>query len=98
MNPYNFGESDRGLTPAQRERIIAAVKSRLGVITRCPACDHKGWTLAGGLVFLSMSDSSDTLMVGDNSLPSVAMTCNHCGNTLLLNLRVLGLADLWTKS
>ncbi len=88
----------RKFSTDQEQRIIGAIQSRLPAKLGCSACTHTQWTLADGFVFLSLSDSPGSIPIGGNGLPSVALTCKNCGNTLLFNLIVLGLRDLWESA
>jgi hypothetical protein len=64
---------------------------------RCPFCQTNNFTLSDGQVQLVVSEMGSTqyIVVGQlKTLPSIALVCQHCGNTLLLNMIVLGLGDL----
>jgi len=83
-------------TEDQRRRITEALKART-VATACPVClQHSPRTLVDGFVFLSLTPVSGQIPIaGAASLPCVALVCQNCGNTDLLNALVLGLSDLF---
>jgi len=86
MGQYDF-------TPQAKEEIWAAIRKRKQNI-ECSVCHNQDhWTMADGFVGLPLLSNfwSDTRA---SSLPSVALVCDKCGNTLLLNLMVLGLRHL----
>jgi hypothetical protein len=62
----------------------------------CWVCGTHSFTLGEGWFRLDLSDlhSRDIKIGGGPSLPSIALVCQQCGNTLLLNMVVLGLQDL----
>lgn len=81
------------LDQAAIEKIIQAVNSR-GAPRPCPLCQKHGtWTFVDGYIVLSVKGSyiAPNLVL---DLPCVAMSCQNCGNTQLINLSVLGLGHL----
>jgi hypothetical protein len=52
----------------------------------CQLCGSSVWELHG-YVTLLLSDSP-AAATGDTGLPTVAMVCQRCGNTVLMNLVV----------
>ena len=79
-----------------REEIIAKIKEKAGQpgIGICSLCRNNEFTLADGFVNLSVSPSAQSIQIGGQQLPSVALVCTTCGNTLVINLLVLGLGHL----
>jgi hypothetical protein len=61
---------------------------------QCWYCGDSRWTLGDGFVTLVLSYGSSPFQPSGNTLPSLALICQTCGNTVLLNLLVLGLGDL----
>jgi hypothetical protein len=56
---------------------------------------NMGWTLVDGYVApLVQDEPSGLFALGGKTLPCVAISCNSCGNTHLLNLLTLGLAAM----
>jgi hypothetical protein len=96
-------------TPEQQQRVLDAFAQRVPNGVECGIC-HVGQFMVGdGFTFLLLQDVSantaaypvyygtavtDAIFTPPRGLPLVALTCNHCGNTVLLNLVVLGLGDL----
>lgn len=78
----------------EQKQIIDAIKQRFPQMPRCSLCANNNWTLADGYVSLTLQDDLSSWSVGGPSLPSVALICNHCGKTELMNLLMLGLTDL----
>lgn len=60
----------------------------------CWFCGDSRWTLADGFVTLLLSYGANPFQPSGDRLPSLALVCGNCGNTVLLNLVVLGLEDL----
>ena len=60
----------------------------------CTVCRTGQWTLSDGFVFFPTQDSAGSYVIGGPVLPSVALICSHCGNTIFINLLVLGLGHL----
>lgn len=82
-------------TVEQQDRIKAALQARAPVLNRCSLCgQNAGYNLPDGFAFLVLQDNVATVNLTGNGVPVVPITCNNCGNTLLLNLVVLGLADM----
>src|SRR5687768_17494213 len=80
-------------TPQVKAEIWAAIKRRKPNI-ECPVChwqDH--WTMADGFVAPPLLSNFWT-STRASSLPSVALVCDKCGNTLFFNLMALGLRHL----
>lgn len=73
-------------------RIISAITAKAGVIGRCELCGQQSHTLVDGIVTLPLiGEHANTIA------PSVALVCNHCGKTTLINIVMLGLRDLAIK-
>ncbi len=86
-----------GLTEGQRDRIV----TRINEVTQggtlgagCPTCGNRNWTLVDGFVSVATADLLGVQLSPPRYLPSVAVTCNQCGNTQLFNLNLLGLSDI----
>lgn len=92
------------LTRETKKRILAAIKQRVPDAGACPLCRSPHWTLAEGLVFLVLQEQpagqepAVPVSLGGSGLPCAAIICTNCGNTHLLNLLTLGLAELFEAS
>lgn len=82
-------------TPEDSARILQAIQERVPNVAPCAVCGTRNFTLGEGFVRLDLSElHSSAIRIGGPALPSVALVCQNCGNTILLNLIVLGLTDL----
>jgi hypothetical protein len=57
----------------------------------CLHCGSATWELHGHITIL-LSDTVGAVAAPSAGLPSVAMVCQRCGNTVLINLVVAGAA------
>lgn len=76
-----------------QQRIIKAITDR-GGIHPCAVCGNPSFSLTDGYVTTPLAPTPSAIVLGGATLPSVALVCNRCGNTLFLNLLTLGLGDL----
>ena len=94
-----------GFTDEQIRAITTAISRQAGPIGPCPVCGHHEWALnSAGLVYISIqpvqapSESepfpTSTLLFGGPQLANVALICQHCGNTQLLNVFRLGVGSI----
>ena len=89
-------------TKAQQEfveRALAVVNEKLGARKLvCQLCGLSKWALESQPAYVPVWDavSGRSLITGSmqQMLPLIALTCKNCGNTLLMNTRILGLNDL----
>ncbi|HEX9496407.1 MAG TPA: hypothetical protein VGA38_11680 [Candidatus Limnocylindria bacterium] len=93
-----------GLTDEQWERINSAIREKVK-IKPCPLCGStEERVLINGIVpipvqlSLAVKDPDGAPVIGlgraERNLPSVALICQTCGDTSLLNAYALGLSDL----
>jgi len=77
-------------------RIIDAFSAKLGEkpLGDCPICGTKSWQLQDQFAVFSVSERPDQVTLGGRVLPSLVIICSNCGNTMFLNLKILGLEDL----
>lgn len=73
-------------------RLVSRIPS--GHINPCPVCSNPEWVLSDGFIQIGTQREVPGIVLGGESLPSVAIVCKRCGNTQLINLIVLGLAHL----
>jgi hypothetical protein len=78
-------------TPEQRTVVLAAVRSKMN--HPCESCGQSDWTLIDYLVSVPVAEIVPLLSVTGRSLPSIGVICTTCGNTRLLNVFYLGVAD-----
>jgi hypothetical protein len=76
-----------------RERIVAAINEKRmpnTVILPCAICAHRNWVI-GNFIPLPFSIQPDLFNpFGEKIYPLVTVICSNCGNTLFVNIRVLG--------
>lgn len=76
------------LTPEQHGALVKHLNSKWKN-HKCRQCDANSWAI-DGVVQLSLSNSPGALVIGGANLPTAALTCRNCGNTLLVNLVISG--------
>jgi len=76
-------------TRDQLELIRKRLRERKAT-TACTVCGHSDW-IVSGIHMMSIGDTPGGLVLGGASLPLISLTCKNCGNTLLMNLKVLEL-------
>lgn len=81
------------ITSGQKHRILRALKERVPDTVTCPLCHHSRWALSEGFYLLVVQDDPAVVHLGGKGLPLIALTCENCGNTHLLNALLLGLQD-----
>lgn len=84
------------LTKEQEQKIIEKVdealkrKNKKGI--NCSVCGNDKFTLAGGVSNIFITDKvSGGIVIGGPVLPNVPIICENCGNTLFLNMKILGI-------
>ena len=86
-------------TPEVRDQILAAIKAKGTDQIVCSVCKHWTWTITEGFIgFRILRNFWLNQQSGGGSLVSVALVCDTCGNTLLMNLGALGLDHLVAPS
>ena len=85
------------MTTAQEtiDRITEALQQKIGDRElRCPLCQHEQWRIPPSFLPLTLKKSPRSFQLGGTVLPTVPLIRTHCGNTQLLNLKVLGFEEL----
>lgn len=82
---------------ADKQVILDAVRQRAPQIGVCPICRSPNWTIGTGFTLLTIQDATAGIVLGGPIMPCVSMICTNCGNTVLLNVLVLGLKDWYEK-
>lgn len=59
----------------------------------CSVCGQNNWILNEYITYIDLSEPGGPITIGGQSMPCAPLVCNHCGNTLLFNLVVLGVWD-----
>lgn len=81
-------------TEEQRKEVIDTIRGKAPSFGPCVICGHTVWVLQDGFVMPALQDEVGVMRLGGTTLPSIAITCQHCGNTHMLNVIVLGLRHL----
>jgi hypothetical protein len=88
-------ETGLGFSPEDRERVLRAIDARLAGRQGCVLCGHGTLTLVETPMYLSNRPPNSFLSVPNiRVLPCIVLVCDICGNTHLLAMSRLGLADL----
>ena len=67
-------------------------------ISICPACQQRGTlSVMPTLMELREFHGGDFVLGGSPIVPLAVLTCNNCGNTILINALVVGLLDEQTE-
>lgn len=86
-------------TPQELERINAAIQEHAGGYKPCWSCGKTTWAVMPGIVNLGIQARSPGApqpgTFGTSSTPNLALICTTCGYTVLLNILVLKLGDLF---
>lgn len=95
MASTNDTEGQQGFA----ERALTIVNQKLGARKLlCQLCGDSNWGLESQPAYVPVLDAvSRKPLVSDSkqeALPLLALTCKNCGNTLLMNTKVLGLNEL----
>jgi len=75
-------------------KVTAALRERVGDERPCVVCGHTAWVVSTRFVVLTAQLNPLSRGMRKEAFPLLPVVCTHCGNTHLLNLRVLGFSDL----
>ncbi len=77
-----------------QQTVIEALQAK-DLPKACPVCGQRSWVVAQGVTYLELGVPGTRYTTGyrEEAIPCVPVVCNHCGNTLLFNLIVLGIWD-----
>jgi hypothetical protein len=82
-------------TEEQENKIYAALKEKAPIPGPCPICGNRTWALQGsGFIFMALQKGLGNISLGGPGIPFIALHCAKCGNTMFLNILVLGLRDM----
>jgi len=77
--------------------VIDAFESKLAVRPlRCPLCQATDWYLPSNYTSMAVGKNPNEIKIGGPYFPLAPLVCKNCGNTHLLNLKVLGFEDTST--
>ena len=81
-----------GITPEKKEKIIETLIER-GATLPCPRCGNKSFTILDGYFNQSIQTGVKGIVLGERSVPSIALACSRCGFMSQHALGVLGLLN-----
>jgi|ERR1017187_1718142 hypothetical protein len=71
------------------EKVLAVLKQKIEK-ARCPLCGSASWSLIGYSPIVIQEELTHYNILGTlKTIPTVSLTCQVCGNTHQLNLKVL---------
>lgn len=79
------------LSKEAQEEIIAKITAKVGALKPCSFCGGGPWELANAYTQVSLTDDLRSIVIGGQMIPAVVVNCRNCGNTVLLNMILLGL-------
>ena len=93
------GKPKHALTGEQRQRVISVLVDKLpDELPSCSFCGKNEFWSVGDVAVLETASTMEKVkrhVDRDMVFPLVTFSCTNCGNTLLLNLKILGLGDLF---
>jgi len=82
-------EAVRGRAEKVREHLLRTWGDR-----SCGMCDQKKWLIFVDAVIVASDPHRSGLYArAPTELPSAAIVCDHCGNTLFVNMKVAGITE-----
>ena len=51
----------------------------------CPMCGHKNWSISGKIFEMREFSGGDFFLGGGPIIPIAPVTCENCGNTVMIN-------------
>jgi len=83
-------------TQEQKQMIADAIARKKGAgkpqIT-CPVCHTSSWSIGDNFVRLVLQTNPSQIILAGPSYPLIPLLCSNCGNTQLLNVFILGIAE-----
>lgn len=77
------------LTPDQSKKFLATIQAKWRPPFQCTCCGANNWSIAESVFQLTEFHGSG-MRIGGLLVPVVPVTCNNCGNTLVINALVAG--------
>ena len=66
------------LTDQQKQDIVNRIREKAPNL-QCPMCKTKAFSLADGYFVNTMQSDFNSLSLGGQAIPTVAIICNNCG-------------------
>ena len=86
---YDMNDDDR-------KKMIRHLTDKWGEQRKCPMCGKGPWGVDGE-IFELRKFNKEAFVVGGPIVPVVPVTCNNCGNTILVNAFVAGVLEPQTE-
>ena len=80
------------LTEAQHAKLNSFVQSKWKPPYTCSCCGANNWNITQEVYQLT-TFAGGAMIVGGPIVPLAPVTCNNCGNTILLNALIAGIVD-----
>lgn len=80
------------LTDEQRQKLNNFVQDKWKRPYACACCGANNWNLADEVYQLT-SFAGGAMIIGGPIVPLVPVTCNNCGNTVLVNALIAEVVD-----
>jgi hypothetical protein len=80
------------MSKIESEKLINHLKEKWGG-QKCPLCLHGEWSVQDNAYELREFHGGSMVIGGSALIPVVPVTCNNCGNTVLINGIIAGLVD-----
>jgi len=77
------------LNPEQHEKLVSFIKTKWKPPYACACCGANNWNVTQE-VFQMTEFTQAGLVLGGPVVPLAPVTCNNCGNTVLLNALMAG--------
>ncbi|MBY0536620.1 MAG: hypothetical protein K2P88_12290 [Chitinophagaceae bacterium] len=85
------------LTEQQKQDIVKRLSEKAPNL-RCPMCQTNAFSLADGYFVNTMQSDFNSLALGGQAIPTVAIVCNNCGFVSQHAVGSLGLLPKETKN
>jgi hypothetical protein len=79
------------LTPEQNKVLIEHVNKKWKG-SQCRQCEANNWSV-DGIIQIALGEFPGPVQLGGTVLPTVAVICRNCGNTVLINLVIAGVVE-----
>lgn len=76
-----------------QERLMQVINEKWST-KRCPMCGNNDWTIDPDVMTLIGVDENKSVVLGSGKIvPLNTITCNNCGNVILINPLAIGCLD-----
>ncbi|MCD4727797.1 MAG: hypothetical protein K8R46_09055 [Pirellulales bacterium] len=80
------------LTDQQQAQLVNYIKTKWAAPATCSVCRQNSWQVATEVLEIRAFHGGSMVIGGKNAVvPLVPVTCQNCGNTVLLNALIAGL-------